>query len=89
MALPSVGIAINAARKRGEPVMPNISPEGAVKVAVTVDDFVLWDGVPMPDGVTPLGITKSIAATLTDHGLTGVYPSRLLRCRLRWWAPGR
>jgi len=53
--------------------MSNISPEGAVKVAVTVDDFVLWDGVPMPDGITPLGITKSIAATLADHGLTGVY----------------
>jgi hypothetical protein len=27
----------------------------------------------MPDGITPLGITKSIAATLTDHGITGVY----------------
>jgi hypothetical protein len=53
--------------------MPNISPQGAVKVAVTVDDFVLWDGVPMPDGVTPLGITQSIAATLTDHGLRGIY----------------
>ena len=53
--------------------MPNISPEGAVKVAVTVDDFVLWDGLPMPDGITPLGITKSLAATLTDHGVTGVY----------------
>jgi peptidoglycan/xylan/chitin deacetylase (PgdA/CDA1 family) len=53
--------------------MSSISPDGAVKVAVTVDDFVLWDGVPMPDGSTPLGITKSIAATLTDHGLTGVY----------------
>jgi peptidoglycan/xylan/chitin deacetylase (PgdA/CDA1 family) len=53
--------------------MSKVSPAGAVKVAVTVDDFVLWDGVPMPDGVTPLGITKSIAATLTDHGITGVY----------------
>ena len=27
----------------------------------------------MPDGITPLDITKSIAATLIDHGLTGVY----------------
>jgi len=53
--------------------MPNISPEGAVKVAVTVDDFVLWDGVPMPDDITPLDITRSVAATLTGHGLTGVY----------------
>jgi peptidoglycan/xylan/chitin deacetylase (PgdA/CDA1 family) len=53
--------------------MSSISPEGTVKVAVTVDDFVLWDGLPMPDGVTPLDITKSIAATLTDNGITGVY----------------
>ena len=53
--------------------MPNISPAGAVRVAVTVDDFVLWDGLPMPDGITPLVITKSLAATLADHGLTGVY----------------
>jgi hypothetical protein len=38
--------------------MPEISPSGAVKVAVTVDDFVLWDGVPMPEGITPLGLRR-------------------------------
>jgi peptidoglycan/xylan/chitin deacetylase (PgdA/CDA1 family) len=53
--------------------MTNISPDGAIRVAVTVDDFVLWDGLPMPAGVTPLGITKSMAATLTEHGVSGVY----------------
>jgi peptidoglycan/xylan/chitin deacetylase (PgdA/CDA1 family) len=52
--------------------MTNISPDGAIRVAVTVDDFVLWDGLPMPAGVTPLGITKSMAATLTEHGVSGV-----------------
>jgi hypothetical protein len=63
--------------------MSNISPEGAVKVAVTVDDFVLWDGVPMPDGITPLGITKSIAATLFASRRTATLPRTPIRASVR------
>ncbi|MFF0148962.1 polysaccharide deacetylase [Amycolatopsis sulphurea] len=53
--------------------MDAISPARPLKVAVTVDDFVLWDGVPMPAGRNPVGITRSLAKTLAEHGLTGTY----------------
>lgn len=42
-----------------------------LEIAVTIDDFVLWDGVPMPDDTTPTDITRSVAKTLNDYGLKG------------------
>lgn len=44
-----------------------------LEIAVTIDDFVLWDGIPMPEDTTPLDITRSVAQTLNDYGLTGTY----------------
>ncbi len=44
-----------------------------LEIAVTIDDFVLWDGVPMPGDTTPTDITRSVAKTLNDYGLKGTY----------------
>ncbi|WP_182376002.1 polysaccharide deacetylase family protein [Nocardioides sp. WS12] len=53
--------------------MTETTSERALKIAVTIDDFVLWDGVPMPANTTPTMITHSVAKTLNDYGLTGTY----------------
>ncbi|WPB96017.1 polysaccharide deacetylase family protein [Streptomyces malaysiensis] len=53
--------------------MSDISPAGPVKVAVTVDDLLLWDGVPLPAGSSPVDITRSMARTLTEHGVPSTY----------------
>lgn len=45
----------------------------AVQVAITVDDFVLWDGTPLPDGHSSLDVTRTLAKALTDVGQHGVY----------------
>lgn len=44
-----------------------------LRIAVTIDDFVLWDGVPMPADTSPTAITRSVAKTLNDYGLGGTY----------------
>ena len=46
--------------------MNETTTERSLKIAVTIDDFVLWDGVPMPAGTTPTDITRSVART---HGI--------------------
>ena len=44
-----------------------------VQVAITVDDFVLWDGTPLPDGHSSLDVTRALADALTGAGQNGVY----------------
>lgn len=44
-----------------------------LEIAVTIDDFVLWDGVPAVDDVSPTDTTRSVAKTLNEYGLTGTY----------------
>ena len=53
--------------------MNETTAEHPLKIAVTIDDFVLWDGVPMPANTTPTEITRSVAKTLNDYGLGGTY----------------
>jgi peptidoglycan/xylan/chitin deacetylase (PgdA/CDA1 family) len=53
--------------------MDSISPLGPVKVAITIDDFVLWDGTPLPEGESSLDVTKEVARVLNDHGQHGIY----------------
>ena len=36
-----------------------------VQVAITVDDFVLWDGTPLPEGHSSLDVTRALAEALT------------------------
>ncbi|CNG64120.1 Polysaccharide deacetylase [Mycobacterium tuberculosis] len=53
--------------------MKEATVERPLKIAVTIDDFVLWDGVPMPADTNPTAITRSVAKTLIDFGLAGTY----------------
>ncbi|MEV6029460.1 polysaccharide deacetylase family protein [Streptomyces sp. NPDC052036] len=46
---------------------------GPIEVAMTVDDLVLWDGTPVPDGYTSRSISEGMAATFNDARITGVY----------------
>lgn len=59
-------------KRTGVDMTENLA-ERPLKIAVTIDDFVLWDGVPMPAGATPTTITRSVAKTLNDYGLGGTY----------------
>ena len=63
--------------------MSNISPEGAVKVAVTVDDFVLWDGVQLIDAGAGFAGNDDLARDLlgftpTRHAPQGSSPDMLV-----------
>jgi peptidoglycan/xylan/chitin deacetylase (PgdA/CDA1 family) len=48
-------------------------PDEKIKIAVTVDDFVMFDGIPEPAGSDAVSVTRAVAKTLTDHNLHGVY----------------
>lgn len=50
-----------------------MSPDGPVKVAVTVDDFFQWDGVPFPDGYTAEKVIQSLLKAFERSGLPPVY----------------
>lgn len=50
-----------------------ISPLGKVKLAITMDDMLLFRGVPMPPGHSSLGIAQSMTAALKRHAAPGVY----------------
>ena len=54
---------------------PNVRDNAlqGVEVAVTVDDLLLWDGVPLPPGYTHHSITESIIGDFGSAGLEGVY----------------
>lgn len=44
-----------------------------VEVAVTVDELLLWDGTPMPEGYTREKIVTSLVEVLAKHQIKGVY----------------
>lgn len=50
-----------------------ISPLGKVKLAITMDDLLLFRGVPMPPGHSSPAIAKSMTAALQRHHARGVY----------------
>lgn len=52
----------------------SISPLGPVRLAVTMDDMLLFrDGVPMPKGHSSLGIARSMTQALKRHRATDVF----------------
>ncbi|SNT32001.1 Uncharacterized conserved protein YibQ, putative polysaccharide deacetylase 2 family [Tardiphaga sp. OK246] len=53
--------------------MRPISPLGKVKLAVTVDDLLLWKGIPWATGYNPLSVTRSLTSAFARFGLKGVY----------------
>jgi peptidoglycan/xylan/chitin deacetylase (PgdA/CDA1 family) len=50
-----------------------ISPLGKVKLAITMDDMLLFRGVPMPRGYSSLAIAQAMTAALRRHRVPGVY----------------
>jgi peptidoglycan/xylan/chitin deacetylase (PgdA/CDA1 family) len=49
------------------------SPDGPIKVAVTVDDLLLWDGMPWAPGYDADRVVKAMTSAFTKHGIKGVY----------------
>lgn len=50
-----------------------ISPLGAVKLAITMDDMLLWRGVPVPKNYTSLGIARAMTQALVRHRASDVF----------------
>jgi hypothetical protein len=50
-----------------------ISPLGPVKLAITMDDMLLFRGVPVPKNYSSLGIARAMMQALTRHGATDTY----------------
>lgn len=50
-----------------------ISPLGKVKLAITMDDMLMWRGLPVPKGYSALGIAQSMTQALERHRATDVY----------------
>jgi len=50
-----------------------ISPLGKVKLAITMDDMLMWRGLPVPKGYSALGIAQSMTKALEEHRATDVY----------------
>lgn len=44
-----------------------------MKIAVTVDELLLWDGTPMPPGYTAPTVVDGMLGTFREHGIEGVY----------------
>lgn len=50
-----------------------ISPLGPVKLAITMDDMLLFRGVPVPKNYSSLGIARAMTQALKRHGATDTY----------------
>lgn len=50
-----------------------LSPDGKVRIAITMDDLLLWRNMPMAPGYTLMGITRAMTAALARHEIKGAY----------------
>lgn len=50
-----------------------VSPLGRVRLAITVDDMLLFRGVPLAPGYTPLGNARAFTQVFCQHRIEGVY----------------
>lgn len=53
--------------------MQPISPDGPIRLAVTIDDLFLWKGTPVPPERSPLRTAKELTLAFERHGIEGVY----------------
>ena len=53
--------------------MHPISPLGPVKVAISMDDMLMWRGSPVPKNYSSHSIARAMTQALTHHGATDVY----------------
>ncbi|MEJ9077823.1 polysaccharide deacetylase family protein [Gordonia malaquae] len=44
-----------------------------MKIAITVDELLLWDGTPMPGGYSASSVTDALLGAFADNGVNGVY----------------
>jgi peptidoglycan/xylan/chitin deacetylase (PgdA/CDA1 family) len=53
--------------------MSPLSPDGPLKIAISVDDVFLWPGVPFPDGYSAGSVTQTLTRWFAEYGVPGVY----------------
>ncbi|WP_024576239.1 MULTISPECIES: polysaccharide deacetylase family protein [unclassified Afipia] len=55
-----------------EPIAP-FSPAGKIRLAITVDDLLLWKGIPWAPGHSPYSVSKALTGAFSRHAVHGVY----------------
>jgi len=50
-----------------------ISPDGPIKLAISMDDLFLWPNMPIAPGYSHLSITKAMTNALAAHRIKGAY----------------
>ena len=50
-----------------------ISPDGPLRLAISMDDLFLWPDMPLAPGYSHLGITQAMTRAMQRHGVTGAY----------------
>lgn len=53
--------------------MSSISPVHKVKLAITVDDLLMWKGMPWAPGYSPASVVSAFSSAFARHGIKGVY----------------
>lgn len=49
------------------------SPSGKIRLSVTVDDLLLWKGMPWAPGHSPRSVTEALTTAFDRYGIRGVY----------------
>ena len=50
-----------------------ISPDGPIRLAISMDDLLLWPDMPLAAGYSHLNITQAMTKAMKGHGVTGTY----------------
>lgn len=50
-----------------------ISPDGPIRLAISIDDLLLWPDMPLAAGYSHLNITQAMTKAMKGHGVTGTY----------------
>ena len=50
-----------------------ISPDGPIRLAISMDDLLLWPDMPLASGYTHLGITQAMTDAMKRHKVAGTY----------------
>jgi peptidoglycan/xylan/chitin deacetylase (PgdA/CDA1 family) len=53
--------------------VPPISPDGPIRLAISMDDLFLWPDMPVAPGYTHLSITRAMTDAMRQHGVRGAY----------------
>jgi len=50
-----------------------ISPDGPIRLAISMDDLLLWPDMPLASGYTHLGIAQAMTQAMKRHDVAGAY----------------